>query len=332
MPPLRSLIVCFVAGFAASSPGLAAEVVTILQGLDNPWGVAVQPGTDRVFVSESGAGRVVCAEEGQVREVIVGFRVGQADQRPPGPLGPAGLAFFNQSTLAVGEGGAAPGSDLLRVFELPPVAEQPLDEEKARFAVTLERTENAASGGDFLSVVTSRNVVYASSRGASANHWIARGRLRNGNLAELEPVIAWSATFDVALPAGITISPRDEVVAGFAGELSDTPDSTLAFYHATNGRKLLQLPLDLLDVSALAYGPDDQLFATDLAWQTADAGGLYQIISQLVNGRQIVRVEPVVALKRPTAMAFAADGSLYVTVLGDADEEGNSGRLLKIAM
>jgi hypothetical protein len=53
-----------------------------------------------------------------------------------------------------------------------------------------------------------------------------------------------------------------------------------------------------------------------------------------VDGRESCRPVKIAAIKRPTALAFTADGALYVTAFGDSagDDDGAkpAGALLRI--
>ena len=48
-------------------------VETVIQGLQNPVAVVLQPETDVIFVAESGAGRVIRIVDGKAEVVITGF-------------------------------------------------------------------------------------------------------------------------------------------------------------------------------------------------------------------------------------------------------------------
>ena len=98
---------------AQSAPDVTTE--TLCAGLDNPCGVAVQPGTGHVFVSDSGAGRVIRVDPdrpGAVVRAVVGFPVAEAGGKPQRQVGPLGLAFLDRRTLVVGQ-------SRLDVCELP---------------------------------------------------------------------------------------------------------------------------------------------------------------------------------------------------------------------
>ncbi|MFV1965824.1 MAG: hypothetical protein ACC628_10405 [Pirellulaceae bacterium] len=319
---------------AVAVPLSAAEAEVVLEGLDNPWGVAVQPGTDHVFVSESGAGRVVRVRQDRIHEVIVGFPTGAMQLDPAYQVGPLGLAFLNENTLLVGEGGLAGGKDQVRVFQVPAEDADPLEADQAKAGWVLAPAEDAVGEGDFCGLAVSRYFVFAISRGDATQGWVSRARFQNERVSQLERFVATRTVTGVGAPSAITTSPRGEMVVGQMGDTATPGDSVLAFYNATNGQLLLHLAIGLHDISALAYSPKDQLYATDLAWQADGAGGLYQIVAALVDGRQVAQAKKIVSLDRPTAIAFAKDGSLYVTAMGMAGAGGDrkSGRLLKISL
>ena len=82
---------------------------TVWDDLNNPCGVAVQPGTGHVFVSDSAAGRVIRIVKGKLEDVITGFPQDIYGKGPMYDIGPLGLAFPSQDTLVVGGGGLKDG-------------------------------------------------------------------------------------------------------------------------------------------------------------------------------------------------------------------------------
>jgi glucose/arabinose dehydrogenase len=91
----------------------------------------------------------------------------------------------------------------------------------------------------------------------------------------------------------------------------------------------------LFDISGLAFSPNGQLYATDLASTQNSEGGLFQLIAQLTDGRQTLTARKATPLDKPSAMAFAKDGTLYVTLLGSKPAEANSrpsGKLVRVAL
>lgn len=320
--------------FAVLSWGRAAEVEVVLEGLDNPCGVAVQPGTGDVFVSESGAGRVLRLVQGKGEEVITGFGRDTYGDGPRYAIGPLGLLFLGRDGLVVGGGDLPAGEELLRVFQVPNGGQPLLKAESAVTSLSLPASEGVPGEGDFYGLAASRDAVYVTCHGDDTKGWLARAPLRGGKLTGLDRFIATKPVSGVGAPVAVTVSPRGELVVGQMGESSVPRDSRLVFYHANTGRPLLNLPSGLFDITALAYGPDGQLYATDFAWMQSDQGGLFQLAARLADGKQVVQARRVLSLDKPTALAFADGGALYVTIFGAAPQDGEtkSGKLLKIKL
>jgi len=167
-----------------------------------------------------------------------------------------------------------------------------------------------------------------------AKGWIARASVQDDKLVSLQRFIATTSATGVSTPTAIAVSPRHELVVGQMGARVAERDSQLSFFHGSNGRLLLSLPAGLFDVTALAYGPNGQLYATDFASTQSDQGGLFQLIARLASGRPKRRGQAGRPTRQATAMAFAADGKLYVTVFGAASpgSKSPSGKLLRITL
>jgi hypothetical protein len=61
-----------------------------------------------------------------------------------------------------------------------------------------------------------------------------------------------------------------------------------------------------------------------------DEGGLFRIDASATG----VKTSKIASLDKPTALAFAPDGTLYITVIGPKGENENAskqGKLLKVA-
>ncbi|MEM7457032.1 MAG: hypothetical protein AAF456_22005 [Planctomycetota bacterium] len=95
------------------------KVEVLADGLNQPYAVAVNPDSGTVFVSDSGAGRVVRVVDGAIEEVITGYPMGKFGSSES-DVGPLGLAFIDGQNLVVGSGGDPDGNDQLRVY---PVSE-----------------------------------------------------------------------------------------------------------------------------------------------------------------------------------------------------------------
>lgn len=312
--------------YAVAAQPLSAEPnpETVLAGLDNPCGVAVQPGTGHIFVSESAAARVVRIINGLVEEVITGFPRDTYGEDPKYTVGPLGLVFQGQDTLLVGGGGLPEGEELLRVYAVPPAGSPAIAAEQMKHSLgPLPATEQMQGEGDFYGVAVTQAAVYVTCQGDDSKGWIAKAEIKGSSYGKLTRFIPTKQAVEVGAPAAVTISPtRGEVVVGQLGEMNRPGDSLLSFFHAKSGKLLLSLRTGLYDMTALAYSTKerDRLYALDFAWMEAAKRGLYRLDAVRKEGRQAVRPVLIARLDKPTAMAFAPDGTLYVTLLGATDE------------
>jgi DNA-binding beta-propeller fold protein YncE len=334
-----SRLVMFVAlltagGLSAAEP----KVETILEGLINPCGVAIQPETGVVFVSDSGAGKVLRVVDGKAQDVIGGSPKDVYGKGPKYDIGPLGIAFFDKSTLVVGDGGFVDGEEFVRVFTVPEAGGKALDFDKdAKVkAGPLPATDELKAEGNFYALAVSKTAVYITSNGDDTKGWVHRLPIEGTKFGKLERWLATKEAVEVDAPVGITLSPRGEIVVGQMGEVNLPNDSLLTFYSAASGKKLLNLETKLHDITALAYHPKSGLlYATDFAWAAPDEGGLYRIDRGTKQGDPAVKTTKIVALEKPTAMAFAADGALYVATIGSPGAEetaAKTGKLVKITI
>ena len=118
MPRWTHLLLTMVALAAASAAADdAVKVDVVLTGLTNPCGVAIQPNTGSVFVSDTGAGRIVrlsAEATDKSTPVVTGFpQAGEANSKEPTyGVGPLGLVFLDQNTLVAGEGALKQGDEV----------------------------------------------------------------------------------------------------------------------------------------------------------------------------------------------------------------------------
>lgn len=331
---LKLMLLSVVACLGLSTVAISAEpkITTVVDGLNNPSGVAVQPGTGHVFVSDSGAGRVIRIVNGKPQDVITGFKADVYGKGPMYNIGPLGLVFLDKDTLVVGGGDLLDGEELLRVFEVPAPGSAAVEVSAATASFPLKAEGDIKGEGNFYALAATDDGVFVTSNGDDTKGWVAKATRKGNKLTAFQRFIATKEAVEVDAPVGATISPRGELVIGQMGEINVPNDSLLTFYNPKDGKMLMNLTTGLYDIAALAYSPKKQLYAVDFAWMKADQGGLFQLIAQQKDGQQAIEAKKITSLDKPSAMAFGPDGALYVTVFGTAKEGSDKavGSLQKI--
>ncbi|MGY8770315.1 MAG: hypothetical protein ACKVH8_18005 [Pirellulales bacterium] len=352
---MNRLIFIYCSLFAAliTSPLLAEiQPETVLENLSNPAGVAVQPNTGHVFVSDSAAGRVIRVVDGKLEEVITGFPKDVYGKGPKYDIGPLGLTFIDEETLVVGGGGLPDGEELLRVYTIPAAGQPAMDAAKLTAELAPLSADDKIKGeGNFYGVAVTSKGIFVTCNGDDEQGWIAKATISfsqpsqdekqptndettsKRQFSDFERFISTKSSVEKDAPAAITISPRGELVIGQMGEITEAGDSQLTFYDPVSQKMLLNLPTDVSDIVGLAYSPDsERLYAVDFSWHDTQQGALYRLDATRRSGRQAVNPTKMLDLDKPTALAFAPDGTLYITVFGTAEEGSDkpAGKLLKI--
>ncbi len=328
------LVGCLSGTLAATSARAAeVEVSELLAGLNNPCGLAVQPETGLVFVSDSAAGRVVVVDPhkpGASRDVIVGFPQDTYGKGPTYKIGPLGLAFLDAKTLVVGGGELLDGQEMVRFFTLPANGQPLAFDKMTSSAGPIAAGESSLKGeGNFYGLTVRDNNVYVTCNGDDTKGWIARVVIRDGKPGDLEPFIKTKELVAVDAPVGITTDQSGKLVVSQMGEMNVPRDSLLTMYNA-DGTPFMKSPCGLFDVAGLSYNPGGaHLYAVDFAWMETTAGGLFELITE--PGGQITP-NKIVALDKPTALAFGPEGTIYITLFGSAAEGSTAptGKLVRV--
>jgi sugar lactone lactonase YvrE len=309
------------------------KIETVIEGLVNPCGVAVQPETGDLFIADSGAGRIIRVQVGEdgkatQSDVVTGFTKDVYGKGPMYDIGPLGLAFLDKKTLIVGGGDKVDVEEVIYVFDVPEAgaAAIKVDDAKAKLG-PLESTDELKAEGNYYGVAIAGGSVYASANGDDTKGWIVRAAIEGTNFGELERSIATKEATNVDAPVALTVDPRGNLVVGQMGEINAPNDSLLTFYNPKSGEKRLNLETGLFDITGLAYSPKGHLYATDFAWMAAEEGGLFRLDAEGQGQEQTINAVKITALDKPTALAFGKDGSLYITIIGG---EGG-GKLVRLA-
>jgi|EndMetStandDraft_8_1072994.scaffolds.fasta_scaffold226153_1 DNA-binding beta-propeller fold protein YncE len=331
---LAALAFVAVAGFGWLANAQDVKVEEVVGGLSNPCGVAVQPGTGHVFLTDSARGRVCRVNGGKLEDVITGSPKDVYGKGPFYDIGPLGLVFSNDGkTLVVGDGGYKDGDECIRVYSVPEAGKAAVNYEKdaSQKLGPLAAAEGVLGEGNLYALALTPSAVYITCNGDDTKGWIAKADLNGTKFGKLERWLPTKEAVDVDAPVGITVNKQGDLVVGQMGEVNKPQDSLLTFYSAKTGKRLLNFETKLYDITGLAYSPvTGRLYATDFAWMKPDEGGLFRLDQ---NGNDLKAVK-VASLDKPTALAFAPDGTLYITVVGPKGESENSptqGKLLKVS-
>lgn len=316
-----------------SSAAFVAQPTVVAGDLNTPLGVAVERDTSAVAVAESGAGRILRLVDGKMTPAVVEFPLTDCGPSRTLKAGPSAISFFDKQTIAALDIGSIEGADSVRLYKLPNAGEP-----ATPYATTVHKIGPQAAGRtastseSWGGLVTAPSVVLFSSFAGEPEGWLSRTFKTNERWSDPSRFVATRDVTGGERPMALTFSPRSEVVSGQIGTWDKPKDSRISFLNLNSGKLLANYRIDLHDVVALEYSPKTgQLYALDLAWsQPADAG-LYQVVATYSEGRLGVQAKKIVALPRPTSLAFQADGTLYVTTLGAVDAPvARSGQLWKI--
>lgn len=331
---LPAIAFAALAGFSVAASAQSAKVEEVVNSLSNPCGVAVQPGTGQVYLSDSANGRVCRVSGGKLEDVITGSPKDTFGKGPFYDIGPLGLVFSSDGkTLVVGDGGYKDGEECLRVYTIPESGKPPLNYEKdaSQKLGPLPAMEGVLGEGNLYGLALTSSAVYVTCNGDDTKGWVAKADLNGTKFGKLERWLPTKEAVEVDAPVAITLDKQGNIVVGQFGENNKPQDSLLTIYSAKTGKMLSNYETKLYDITGLAYSPKTgYLYATDFAWMKPDEGGLFRIDASQTG----VKTTKIASLDKPTALAFAPDGTLYITVVGPKAEGENAskqGKLVKIA-
>ncbi|MEX2188990.1 MAG: hypothetical protein WD875_19435 [Pirellulales bacterium] len=327
------------------------QVETVLPGLNNPTGVAVQPETGDLFVADSGAAKIIRynVKDKKAEDVITGFTLDKYGKGPTYDIGPLGLAFLDKNTLVVSDGGKVDEEELVYVFEVPEAGKSiAVDAAKQKLG-PLGKTDDSQAEGNYYALAITKDRLFTTANGDDTKGWIAMADLKDGKFENFRRGVATKVATEVDAPVALAISPKGRLVVGQCGEVNVPGDSLLTWYSVPDGKLLMKLKTGLHDLAGLAYGPTGKalgyegtkpvegqlLYGVDYAWAKPEEGGLFRLDDDGKKNddpEKAVAVTRLATLDKPSALAFADDGTLYVTVFGTAKEgeEAKPGALLKI--
>lgn len=305
------------------------KAVVVLEGLNNPCGVAIQPETGIVFVADSGNHKVVKFVDGKAEDVITDFPEDVYGKGPKVNIGPLGMVFLSKNTLVVGGGGQLDGAELLRVYELPEDGAA-IKADKLVDSFKLEETDDVKGEGNFYALAATPDAIYVTCNGDDTKGWVARASVDGTKVTNYERYLATKEATEVDAPVGIAVSPEGYLVVGQMGEINIPGDSLITFYDSNDdGNMLLNLKTGLHDIAAVAYSKRGQMYVLDYSWADASQGGLFQVLEDN-DSETGMKTKKIMSLDKPTAMAFDGNGDLYITIVGEAEDANSKGQLILV--
>ncbi len=306
-------------------PGEIA-VSTVVEGLHNPFSVAIEPSSDRVFIAESGAQRIVEIKDGKAIEVASEFAAAKYRGYTAGPLS---VFCPTENVFLVGHDDAE-GVGALTKLTVKPNTDDPSKSTVTRETAKIDKKNADVKLGQFSNIIVKHSVIYVVTHGDEENGWIAVAEFQNGKVTSLRPSIPTAKRTSFPSPGCATVSPGGEyLVVSQMGKEGEAKDSRLVFY-TLQGKMLRNFEVDLYDVVALAYSPNRKhLFAIDCNFADPSKSGLYKLIRKGADKCEAKKLQDV---SYATSMAFDSEGNLFITTLGgpQVTDDKPLGKLLKI--
>ena len=156
------------------------KIEVVVDQLNHPCAVAVHR-SNEVFVSESGAGRVLKIAKGRSSTIVDNFDIEAYGNQPSYPIGPLGLVITTDGRLLVGEGGRAAGKDRILAFPIEAISD-PIQVSDCKSSVQLSSDDSLAEG-NFHGLAKFEDMVYATCHGDDSKGWLARARYTDGQFA-----------------------------------------------------------------------------------------------------------------------------------------------------
>ena len=300
----------------------------VAEGLKNPCGLAIQPETGHIFLTDSGHFKVIRIAADKQEDVITDFPKGVYQNGETFDVGPMGLLFLDKNRLLVGDGGR-PGKDAIRVFEVPAEGADPITADSSQAKLDLSGEGQIPAEGNFYSMAKTPTAAYITGKGDETKGWIAQCDISGNQISNLRRAIATRELVGIPSPTAITISPEGFLAVGQIGKPNEESDSELAFFE-TDGKFLQSFKTGLKDMVGIAYGPKrGRLFAIDFNAQQPESSGLYKIVA---DGKNKCKAIQIMNLDQPSSIAFAPNGDLYVTLFGPSNSSADapSGSLIRI--
>ncbi|MEM9702520.1 MAG: hypothetical protein AAF907_08760 [Planctomycetota bacterium] len=298
----------------------AIEPELLVKNLETPTGLAIAPQSGDVMIATRwGVYRYVPQPHAIFIEVEGYDEADTVGEDGEWEIGPLSLTFLSDSELAVGGGADPEGEELVKTFEisLDPRAAGALiqNTDAKQIAGPVEAATAGGEGaGNFTGIAVGEKGVYVSTSGTTPKGWILKVPVEDGKFGEIEPFLATADVAKVGGPGPMAKDADGNLVVGLWGGPMPGDDAIGVFNEAGELQGVYRGEIG--EFGGLAYSPKTKaLYATDMGLST-DRGGLYRVT---LEGEEL-KSEKILALDKPAGLAFAEDGTLYLTTLGTPDE------------
>ncbi len=288
----------------------------LVENLETPAGLAIAPQSGDVMVATRfGVYRYVPQTHAVFMEVVGYDEPDTIGEDGEWEIGPLSLDFYGDSELVVGGGSAPEGEEIVQTFEigLEPRGDAPQiqDTDAKQTAGPVDASTAGGEGaGNFTGVLVGTKGVYVSTSGTTPKGWILKVPVDKGEFEPIEPFIATADAAKVGGPGPMAFDAEGNIVVGLWGGAMPGDDAIAVFSDAGDLRAVYQSEIG--EFGGMAYSPKTKaLYVTDMGLST-DRGGLYRV----TLADEKVKAEKILALDKPAAIAFSADGKLYLTTLG----------------
>jgi hypothetical protein len=344
-PNYSLLALGFIASLAATTQSAEPKKIAVeklLTGLQNPTAVAVRPPVAgepaEVFVAENGAGRVIKLsgdDSKKAIDVIAGFPIPGKTTNAIRTNGVQSLYFLDQMRL-VAVGGNDDDTPFVRLYEVPD-SDSPVTADHAKQDIDPPTNDStpAFDANTFFCIARTQpndrvgdNLLLATWRGDEPAG-LVYVPVRAGTLSETMHARLKGPKQDV--DAGpITVSSSGYVVVANREKGDSDAPTYLAFFSPLDRRAVLKVTVNLRNISALAYSPKTgNLYAANYQSSANTPAGVYRIDAANEEDARTCNTVKIAEVSRPTSLSFTADGTLYVTALGE-ENQSNAGVLLKV--
>lgn len=297
-------------------PNIASETVVSPDDWQPRFVVEDLPGLSAIAARPNG--QSILAIDRETRSVVA-FESDEPSRRrtvlapPEAAAEPIALACIDSSTVALLVA-TTEGTLELRSYRLQPSGEAPGTStaiqaqivpgwgrvEAERRVEASEASLAVSPGRDWLVLLRRDRRLFGTEKTDEAVVPILRSPIAGSRLGPLGPRHCPGRS-----ASAVAVSPAGELVLL---EPSETAVE-LVLYSRLQGHELLRLPTGLIDVRAVTYGRDGNLWAAAKGG-AGSVSGVWRLDSSMRDGRQGVRATCVTLVDNPVAIASAGDGRL----------------------